>query len=255
MLLNYTDCLLYPTQTSNKDLENLAFFGTKTTLVVSSLEEKANPIERWERLFTTEAPRLSRVGINPLIALGLPSEASPKNTWRELLLRLDTMLSQQRVNAIGPLSLGTLPRHQEAFVTQLQLAQKKDLPCLITLPPRGRLPYIDTVIALAKKEGLPAERIAFLHSTGKSVVRARSSGAYSVLTMHPSYLKTKTAAAILRRQQTQKILLASGLGPGLGDVLALQKLALAMGGLGFSSEAIVEVTQSNASRFFGSPQP
>jgi predicted metal-dependent TIM-barrel fold hydrolase len=254
MQLTYVDCLLYPAQTNSKDLENLAFFGTKTALLVASLDDKERIIERWERLCSSESERVSRSGITPLVALGLPAEHAPKQSWRELLLRLETLLSQHKVCALGPLSLGTLPRHEEALFTQLQLAAKRGLPCLIALPQRGRLPYIDATLSLCKKAGLPNDKVAFLHSTGKSVVRARASGAYSVLTVHPSHLKTKAAAALLQRQRTDKILLASGLGVGTGDVLALQKLALLLGEGALLSEEILQVTQKNALQFFGLPQ-
>ena len=255
MQLAFLDAWIIPAQSDNKDLENLSFFGTTEAIIAASVEPNADLRARWERLVTTERERVSRAGLTPYLALGLPAEVSPKRTWKELLAQLDALLTQHQISALGPLSLGTLPRHQEALSAQLHLAAKHQLPCLIALPARGKLPTISTTAALAKRANLPPERLAFLHCNGRALVKARALGAYSVITVHPDHLKVKGAVSLLKRQGLEKIMLASGLGMGPCDVLALQKAALALGKDGVSNEDILLATRENARRFLGLTQP
>ena len=255
MQLAFLDSWIIPAQSDTKDLENLSFFGTQEAIIAAALDPNADLFSRWEQLLTKERERVSRAGITPYIALGLPAEALPKRSWKELLARLEPLVTQHLAHALGPLSLGTLPRHQEALTAQLNLAAKLRLPCIIALPARGKLPTIAAVAALAKQANLPPERLAFLHCTGKALVKVRASGAYGIITIHPDYLKAKGAASLIKRLGLEKIMLATGLGMGPCDVLALQKVALALGKEGFSTNDILLASRKNARRFLGLTQP
>jgi predicted metal-dependent TIM-barrel fold hydrolase len=255
MQIAFLDSWIIPAQSDTKDLENLSFFGTNEAIISAALDPDADLLSRWERLVTTERERVSRAGLTPLLALGLPAEVLPKRSWKELLAQLDLLLTRHIIHALGPLSLGTLPRHQEALSIQLHLAAKHHLPCIIALPARGKLPGIATVAALAKQANLPPERLAFLHCNGKTLVKVKALGAYSIITIHPDYVKAKGAASIIKRQGLERLMLASGLGMGPCDVLALQKVALALGKDGISTEDILLATRENARRFLGLTQP
>ena len=255
MQLAFLDSWIIPAQSDTKDLENLSFFGTAEAIIAPSLEPNADLLSRWEKLVTKERERALRAGITPYMTLGLPAEVLPKRSWKELLAQLEQLLTQYKLHALGPISLGTLPRHQGALTAQLALAAAHQLPCVIALPARGKLPAIAAVTALASQANLPTARLAFLHCNGRALVKARALGAYSIITIHPDYLKAKHAVSLIKRQGLDRVMLASGLGMGPCDVLALQKVALALGKDGVSNEDILLATRENARRFLGLTQP
>jgi predicted metal-dependent TIM-barrel fold hydrolase len=255
MQLAFLDSWIIPAQSDTKDLENLSFFGTNEAIIAASLEPTTDLLSRWEKLVTKERERVLRAGITPYIALGLSAELIPKRNWKELVAQLEQLLTQHKLHALGPISLGTLPRHQEALTAQLNLAATHKLPCVIALPTRGKLPAIAAVAALAAQANLPAARLAFLHCNGRALVKARALGAYSIITTHPDYLKARHAVSLIKRQGLDKVMLASGLGMGPCDVLALQKVALALSKDGVSTENIMLATRENSRRFLGLTQP
>lgn len=239
---------------STRDLANLAFFGTSRAVLCGGGFGVRPPgarevLERFERALTVEVGRLRAVGVTPYVALGMEAQAVPRRGVREVLGALPSYLRRAPVVALGPVSLGVSPREAEALIAQLKLAASLDLPCLVTLPPRGKLRVIARILALASEVGLSSQRIAFDHADARALRRVRAAKAWGILTVHPDHLRPEAAVKILLRDGASQVLFDSVLGSGPADVLALPKVALQLGKSGLPPEVIHCAMYQNALTF------
>jgi uncharacterized protein len=236
-----------------RDLANLAFFGTGRVLACGpQCEAPQSPrelLERFERLLTVEAGRLKAAGLTPHAALGVEAAAVPRRGLREVLLALPAYLSREGVAALGPLSLGDTPRQEEALKAQLALAAERGLPCVLSLPRKGKLRAMGVFLSAAAQARLAPARLAFEHADARALLRARAAGAWAILTVHPEHLSAEAAVKAVARQGAARVMFTSSLGSGPADILALPKVALQLGRAGLAPEEIDRAMHGNALEF------
>lgn len=251
------DAHIYSETRSDGDLANLAFFEVSRVLICAHAPRPFQTVrdlgQHFERLLVGETERLRRQGIEALVAIGVHPEAVPTRAHHELWRELPWVWSSPGVGAVGELTVVTGGKREWALVErQLKMLGELglDLPVVFSLPrwsdARRRRGALEKLAALVGRAGLKTGDVLVQHIDWLTIDTAEGLGFWSGLSIHPFFLDTATATRIALHHERRRLIASSALREGPVDILALPKLAVALGEAGLPRGEIERVVYGNA---------
>jgi uncharacterized protein len=224
------DAHLHPETLTDQDLESMALFGVRRALVVAhhpAAETRPRALRaHFDNLLTEQLPRLERAGIRAWAALGIHPLAVPARGLHEMLSALPDYFTGGRVVALGEIGLHQGDEsEEEAFLEQLALARRLKLRVLVHTPRRNKEAITRRTLTLLRASGVPPSRVLVDHTSRRTVRLVLECGHYAGVTVHPEELSGERAVALVREIGTERVVLDSDSGEGVGDILGLARAA------------------------------
>lgn len=248
-----TDCI------EDDVLENLLHFGVAKVLLAAHapapFEVAGDLLAYFGGLVSNEFHRLRRVGLTPVVALGVHPDAVPRRAHYEVWRELPSLLADPAVVAVGELALTDESEAQEALLRrQLEIAAEADLPVLVTAASRERARHVRRILALLEESPVQASRVMVNHIDFTCLRPVLEAGCWAGVTVGPMHLEQAAATDLIGRYRAEavdRVIVNSGLRPGPADVLALPKLALGLTEAGLTQSEVRRLVWGNAERLFG----
>lgn len=218
--------------------------------------DRTAPESFWDyfnHLTAFEHERARRFGIAHYTMIGVnPKEAEDIGLADATIDGWDEFVQRETVVAIGEIGFNNItPNEEAAFRRQAQHAQDRDMLIVIHLPHvdkvRGTARTVDVLRELAVTPG----HVCIDHNTPDTMDAAgRLEGCWRGLTVYPGKLSPSTAAEIVRKWGTQRILVNSSADWSDSDPLAVLAAAEAMRKAGLGEADIETVLYRNPRQFY-----
>lgn len=247
----------------DSDLANLAYFGVAQVILVShaprTFAREGDLIAYWEDLLEREVARFERHNITARVALGVHPGAFPRRTAPGLLRRLSVLMEDERVVALGEITVTEDAREQWSLLEkQATLTLESNFPILIRVT--GDL-KINTTYKIANKlirSGISLSRACFCLEDLSLAETMLADGFSVLLSVGPLDLdprETGTHVATLRDALGEdgvgeRLMLTSGARDGASDVLAMARAVQSLERAGFTAAQIARWSYENAMRCF-----
>lgn len=199
-----------------------------------------------------ERRRVSALGLDARVALGLHGAARPRREHSELWSELDTLAAAPAVAALGP----TDAFDTAALDAHLAIASRHGLPVVVRLTAGGAGQAVDRALDAAAAADLEPGRVVFEGCDFTSIRRVFDRGALASIDVSPLGLELGGPELVARYGATAvaRCMFGSGAGPAL-DVLAIPRAALALRDAGVDEADVDRVVRGNAARVFGFAAP
>ncbi|HZA13701.1 MAG TPA: TatD family hydrolase [Myxococcaceae bacterium] len=248
------DAHLHPETLTDRDLESMRLFGVERALALAHhepIESRAAQVRaHFDDLIQTQLPRLERHGIRAWAALGAHPQALPARGLPEILSVLPEYFRGGKVVALGEIGLHRGGEaEEEAFTEQLQLARRLKLSVVVHTPHRDKDAITRRALALLRDCGLPPNRVLVDHASATTLKGILACGYYAGLTIHPDELSAERAVKLIRSIGTERVVMNSDSGDGVGDILGLARAARLLERDELSAAVVARVTRENAERF------
>lgn len=204
-----------------------------------------------------ETVRARRFGIDHYSAVSLnPKEAEDIALADEVIDGLDDYLKHPRCVALGEIGFNNITANEEhAFIRQLHIANKHNMPVIIHLPHTDKLRGTKRTIEIIKSERINIDRIIIDHNTEETIALSKNSGCYCGMTVYPiSKLNPERVSNIIRDFGCERMIVNGSADWGISDPLSLVKVVAFMTGAGHSPETIKKIVFTNAMAFYGSSE-
>ncbi len=237
------------------DLETLAFFGT-AGLVTSAHDgfpgPRAEDLEAHLDAIEATVPRLRAAGITGYVALGVHPARIPWLGLDAVLARLPERLGRPEAVAVGEVGLFEGGEREEGvFGRQIDLARDLRLPLVVTLPVRHRARVLKRTLALLRDREVPPEGALLVRADAASVATIRGVGYRVAL----GGMEAEAIAELVARHGPEGLLLASEVGDGPSDPVALARTVDRLEAAGLSRAVVRRVARENAEGFYGVTLP
>lgn len=250
------DAFVHPLHLPDQDLRDLAFFGVEGAVAAVGDEiegsEADDLLAAFRRLVREEPVRLRRAGIAPFVALGIHPRRIPARGLERVLAELPALFDEARVVAVGPAGLEEGgPVEEDAFLRQIELAQSLGSRLVVRTPGREKLRHTRRLIGLLRDGGIEPSRVMVGQVNAQTVRLVRACGYAASLSVSPLRMRAEEAVALVRQLGSGDLVLASEVGTGAGDLLALPRTVYLLQQAGLSPEIVRRVARDNALAFFG----
>lgn len=240
---------------SDQDLRDLRYFGVGGAVAVCGDDlpagEGKDILAYLSRLLVEGSARLRAAGIAPFFAVGVPPGRIPDRGFEEVLSEIPALAELARVVAIGAIGLREGgEEEEEVFQRQLELASSLALPLVVATPAREKERLTRRTLALLKEHRVPAERVLVSGVTPRTLPLVRSRGHLATLLIHPSGIRAEEAVRLIGKHGSQGLVLASDLGSGPGDLVAMPRAVHLLARAGLSRVVARKVARENALAFF-----
>jgi predicted metal-dependent TIM-barrel fold hydrolase len=253
--LPFVDLHLHAEGLSDADLATLAFFGLAAALTCAhdAGATRSEELKRhWDELVSVQTARLKAAGIRPLVALGVHPARIPWHGVDALLHELPRYFDDPRVVALGELGLQQGgEREEDVLRRQLELSLALRRPALVHTPSADKLARTRRVIALLREARVPPQRVLIDHVNEETYPLVRACGFWAGLTVQPGALEAATAAALIKKNGVEGLVLTSDVGEGASDLLALPRAIDALAAAGLSEELRRRAMLENPLTFLG----
>jgi len=175
-----------------------------------------------------ETVRARRFGIDHFAAVALnPKETEDIGLADEVINGLDAYLDHPRCVALGEVGLNLItPSEERAFLKQMEIARKRDIPVIIHLPHMEKARGAQRIVAMIRESGVKPERIVIDHNTEESMPISRPTGCYCGMTVYPiSKLTPQRVSEIIRQFGSDRMIVNGSADWGISDPLSLVKVS------------------------------
>jgi uncharacterized protein len=202
----------------------------------------------WEKF------RANQFGLHYFCTLGInPKEANNEALTAQVLDVLPRYLEKDGVVGVGEIGYDDqTDAEDKAFVRQLELAGKHDLPVLIHTPHRDKRQGNRRIIERVKDVGFPVERTLVDHNTEETLAETLESGCWAGHSVYPHTKMTEERmAALVEEYGPERIIVNSAADWGVSDPLKVAKTAKVMLETGMDPKIVEQVVWKNPLEFFG----
>lgn len=250
------DAAIHPFHLPDQDLRDLAFFGVEGAVLAIGDEveasEPADLLAAFARLVNEETARVRRAGLAPFVMLGIHPRRIPARGLERVLAEMPALFDRARVVAIGPTGLHAGgPAEEAAFLRQLELAESVGSRLVVRTPGSDKARHTRRLLAMLRESGIAPDRVVVGQVNAQTVRLVRACGYAASLSVSPLRIRAEDAVALVRQLGSGDLFLASDLGAGPGDLLALPRTAWLLEQAGLAPEIVRRVTRDNALAFFG----
>lgn len=245
------DARVYPSGLADADLQTFRFFGV--THVLAAALPPAPPVTaaaisaQLAQLLDVELPRLTREGLEPFAAVGVPGRWLPRRGLAEVLNALPALFRHPRAKAIGPLELWQGGEaEEEAFSEQLKLARQLRLAVWVSTWGPGREANTRRALQLLKASNVEPSQVLVDGAVAKTVKLIRACGYTAGLTVHPDGVRAEEAVVLVKKLGAEGLVLSTAAGLGASDLLGLARTAHLLQKAGLSRPVVSRVTLGNA---------
>jgi len=201
-----------------------------------------------------ETVRARRFGIDHFAAVSLnPKEAEDRGLADAVIDGLDEYLDHPRCVAVGEIGFNNItPSEERAFIRQLEVAARRDMPIIVHLPHVDKLRGARRSVEIIKSMALNPDRIILDHNTEQTIAVSRASGCWSGMTVYPiSKLTPQRVSDIIREHGSDRMIVNGSADWGVSDPLSLVKVVKHMAAEGHSDATIRALVFENAMSFYG----
>lgn len=201
-----------------------------------------------------ETVRAGRFGIDHFAAISVnPKESEDLGLVNEVLAEIDKYLDHPRCVALGEIGYNNITKNEEtAFVKQLHLAKKRNMPVIIHTPHVDKLKGTKRIIEVIRSEGMDQNKIIIDHNTEETVPLSRQTDCFIGMTVYPiSKLTAKRVSAIIKQYGAERMIVNGSADWGISDTLSLPKVIDFMSSDGHCDETIQKLVFENAMAFYG----
>lgn len=202
-----------------------------------------------------ESVRAERFGIDHFAAVSLnPKETEDPGLADEVIAGLEKYLDHPRCVALGEIGFNNITPNEEcAFVKQLEIARKRDMPVIVHLPHVDKLRGTIRTIEIVREMGMNPDKVIIDHNTEETMATSRESGCYCGMTVYPiSKLTPERVSGIIREFGDERMIVNGSADWGVSDPLSLVKVVTFMQGDGHGDDTIQKLVFGNAMAFYGS---
>ena len=155
--------------------------------------------------------------------------------------------------ALGEIGFNNITKNEEhAFVRQLVLAKKRNMPVIVHLPHVNKLEGAKRIVDIVKSEDMNVDLVILDHNTEETIGMCKDSGCYCGMTVYPiSKLDPERVSAIIHEFGSERMIVNGSADWGVSDPLSLVKVVEYMGKDGHPEETIEKMVFSNAMAFYG----
>lgn len=214
---------------------------------VGSFEDYFLSLVGWERF------RARQFGIHHYCTIALnPKEANDPYLLAGVLELLPRYLEKESVVAVGEIGFDDqTEREEKAFLMQLELAMKHQLPVLVHTPHRDKKSGTLKCLEVVKESGINPELVLIDHNTEETLRSVLDFGAYAGHSIYPhTKMDEVRMVKLIREFGTERIIVNSAADWGVSDPLMVPKTARLMEKQGFSTQDIEKVFWHNPVGFF-----
>lgn len=201
-----------------------------------------------------ETVRARRFGIDHFAAVSLnPKETEDPKLADEVIDGLTDYLDHPRCVALGEIGFNNItPNEERAFVRQLEIAARRNLPVIVHLPHVDKLRGTRRTVAMIREMKLQPDRIVLDHNTEETIAVSRESGCWSGMTVYPiSKLTPQRVSAILREHGSERMIVNGSADWGVSDPLSLVKVVNHLKADGHPGKIIRDLVFDNPMSFYG----
>ncbi len=205
----------------------------------------------FEWLVEEERDRFERVGIRPVIGVGIHPRNIPRTGRSDALAYVEEYLPSADV--LGEVGLETGSNlEREVFARQLDMAERLDRPVIVHTPRVGKAEALRLALRILRESRLQPERVLIDHLT-LDLLREVPRGYYLGLTVQQGKLTEEQVAEALRYARDRRLLMVvnSDAGREDSDPLAVMKVAHHLASLGTPVDEVEDLVAGNARRFLG----
>jgi predicted metal-dependent TIM-barrel fold hydrolase len=210
----------------------------------------------WEHLISFETKRAKQFGIEHFVCISVnPKEANQRPLAIDALEAMKKYLD--RVVAIGEIGYDLITDlEEEIFVKQMNIAAEKDMLMTIHLPHNNKVEGIKRIENILLNNSSSNNRynrnkILVDHNVEETIEKTLELGMWAGLSVYPfSKLSPERAMNIIKKYDTDRIMVHSAADWGISDPLSVPLVAREMRKAGFSIDDIERVTFYNAYDFF-----
>lgn len=255
------DAHVYADDRPDADFSNLRWFDVERVLLCAhaphSFQTAGELMAYFQHLLDVETVRVEQLGLDVHVALGIHPDAVPRRAHYELWRELPLLLEDPRVVALGEIGLvDATPREWSLVERQLRLLGESgvDKPAVFRLPTaadaRTRRGAVAKLARLVDTHGVPRGNVLVQHVDWLTIDPVEEAGFYAGLTTGPLFLSVEDALRVAVHHDRRRLVAGSALRSGGADVLALPKLAVALGEAGIPRAEIERIVYGNAMRLF-----
>ena len=249
------DAELYPLALRPGDLADLRYFGVAGALAPAGDASPAATREAlrrgWDALAPGAVRRLGQAGLAGYAAVGIHPRRIPWRGLEALLAELPDFLGRRHVLALGSIGLDEGgPREEAVFTRQLELARELRRPVVVHTPWRAKERITRRTLALLREHELDPERVLVLRTDARTVKMVRACGYAAGLTLSGGDA-LEEAVRLVASRGPEGLVLGSGAGDGVGDLLALPRAAARLAKAGLSAAVVRRVCGGNALTLLG----
>ena len=201
----------------------------------------------WERF------RASQFGIRHFCTLALnPKEANNPGVASGVLELLPRYLEKDGVVAVGEVGFDDMtPAEERAFLAQLELARRFELPILVHTPHRDKRRGTERSLALVREARFPERLVLIDHNTEETLPLVLDSGCWAAHSIYPhTKMDEPRMVALVKKYGPERILVNSAADWGVSDPLKVPKTAALMRESGLDEAVIETVFWRNPVAFF-----
>jgi hypothetical protein len=208
----------------------------------------------YELILDYETVRGERFGVDHWACVSVnPKEADHAELARATLDGIEPFVDHPRCICVGEIGFNNMSSNEErAFVEQLHLAEKKQLPVMIHTPHRDKRDGVKRIVDIIRAEGCTLPRIDIDHNTEDTMDLVAPLDCWAGLTVYPySKLDPKRVVNILRQYGLDRVMVNSSADWGVSDPTALAKVAGHMRDAGFGDDDVTKLLHDNPLSFYG----
>ena len=209
--------------------------------------------DHFASLVSWEPFRAAQFGIKHVCALALnPREANDRSLAAEVLRLLPLFLEKDNVVAVGEIGYDEItPAEERAFIAQLDLARRAELPVIIHTPHREKKRGVLRSLALIRESGLPQRRVLIDHNTDETLPLVLDTGCWAGHSLYPNTRLDETLMlALIREYGSARILINSAADWGVSDPLKVPKAAAHFLESGLPLDQVRQLVWDNPVAFF-----
>jgi len=201
-----------------------------------------------------ERSRAADFGITHRCTIGLnPKEANDERLADEVLEMLPEFASRHGVVAIGELGYDSItPAEERAYVRQIELAMKLQLPIMVHTPHRDKHRGTIRSMDVLRELGVPPTQVVIDHSTEETTAEVLERGYWAGHTVYPqTKLTAERFVNLWLDHGVERMLINSSADWGKADPLSVPKTTALLERRGAHPDEIQRLVWDNPVAFFG----
>jgi len=200
-----------------------------------------------------ETVRGRRFGVDHYAAISVnPKEAEDTGIVKEVLAGMEAYLDHERCVAVGEIGFNNITANEQwAFIEQLHIAKRRDMPVLIHTPHVDKLRGTKRIAEIVRAEGMDVDKIVIDHNTEQTMAVSYATGCWCGMTVYPiSKLTPQRVSNIIKQFGSERLFVNGSADWGISDPLSLVKVVDYMRGDGHDEQTIQRLVFENANAFY-----
>ncbi len=200
-----------------------------------------------------ETVRARRFGIDHYAAISVnPKETEDPALVDEVLAGIEEYLDHPRCVAVGEIGFNNnTPNEERAFVKQLEIAVKRNMPVLCHTPHVDKLKGTRRIAEILKDMQIDPSQVCIDHNTEETMAISQETGCWCGMTVYPiSKLTPQRVSDIIRRFGSERMIVNGSADWGISDPLSLVKVVDHLKADGHDGQTLQRLVRDNADAFY-----